>query len=120
MQLKAGYFTNGIECLSESKVVKQKIRLLTESLSYFELDGNIEINNVSTDPAVALMYNLVSRGTPAYASQFIEDQLSTIIGKTLKRISSDGSITREIQKQDVKDLIFRALHIIDPRLEVVQ
>ncbi len=120
MQLKAGYFTNGIECLSESKVVKQKIRLLTESLSYFELDGNIEINNVSTDPAVALMYNLVSRGTPAYASQFIEDQLSTIIGKTLKRISSDGSITREIQKQDVKDLIFRALHIIDPRLEVVR
>lgn len=120
MQLKAGYFTNGIESLSESAAMKHKVKQLTESLSYFELDGNIEINPISTDPAVALMYNLVSRGTPAYASQFIEDQLSTIIGKTLKRISDNGSITREVQKKDVKELIFKALHIIEPRIEITR
>lgn len=117
MQLKAGYFTNGIETLKTSEAMGQKVDALMESLSYFDLDTNIELSDTCDDPAVALMYNIVSRGTPTYASQFVEDILSTTIGKTLKRISDTGTISRDIQKQEVRDMVFRALHVIDPRVK---
>ncbi len=116
MQLKAGYFTSGIESLKTTEAMARKVDALMESLSYFDLDTNIELSDTCDDPAVALMYNIVSRGAPTYASQFVEDILSTTIGKTLKRISDTGDISREIQKQEVRDMVFRALHVIDPRV----
>ncbi len=116
MQLKAGYFTSGIESLRTSDQMSMMVDSLMENLSYFDLDTNIELADTCDDPAVALLYNMVSRGTPTYASQFVEDILSTTIGKTLKRISDNGTIYREIQKQEVRDMVFRALHVIDPRV----
>ncbi|MCQ2974965.1 MAG: DEAD/DEAH box helicase [Bacteroidales bacterium] len=115
-QLKAGFFTNGIESLKTNEDISNKVDLLIEHLCYFDLDCSFELNDKSADPAIALIYNIISRGTPTYASQFIEDILSTTIGKTLKRFGEDGTIYREIQKQDVKDAVFKALHIIDPRI----
>ena len=117
MQLKAGYFTSGIDTLKTSEAMARKVDALMESLSYFDLDTNIELSDTCDDPAVALMYNIVSRGAPTYASQFVEDILSTTIGKTLKRISDTGDISRDIQKQEVRDMVFRALHVIDPRIK---
>ncbi|MCQ2252439.1 MAG: DEAD/DEAH box helicase [Bacteroidales bacterium] len=116
MQLKAGFFTNGIEALKTSESMSVKVDSLLEHLSYFDVDTNVEITDVCEDPAVAVIYNMVSRGTPTFVSQFVEDILSTTIGKTLKRISPDGSIFREVQKKDVRDMVFKALHIIDPRV----
>ena len=117
MQLKAGYFTNGIETLKTSDTMAVKVDALLESLSYFDLDTDIALLETCDDAAVALIHNIVSRGAPTYASQFVEDILSTTIGKTLKRIADNGSIYRDIQKQEVKDMVFRALHIIDPRIK---
>ncbi len=117
MQLKAGYFTNGIETLKTSDTMAVKVDALLESLSYFEVDTDIALLETCDDAAVALVHNIVSRGAPTYASQFVEDILSTTIGKTLKRIADNGSIYRDIQKQEVKDMVFRALHIIDPRIK---
>ncbi|MCQ2251070.1 MAG: hypothetical protein MJZ66_08170 [Bacteroidales bacterium] len=117
MQLKAGYFTSGIETLRSSDTMAYKVDSLMENLSYFDLDTNMELADTCDDPAVALMYNIVSRGTPTYASQFVEDILSTTIGKTLKRISDNGTIYRDIQKQEVRDMVFRALHVVDPRVK---
>jgi len=120
MQLKAGYFTSGIESLKTSDTMAYKVDSLMENLSYFDLDTNIELSDTCDDAAVALMYNIVSRGTPTYASQFVEDILSTTIGKTLKRISDNGTIYRDIQKPEVRDMVFRALHVIDPRVGIAQ
>lgn len=117
MQLKAGYFTNGIETLKTSDIMAVKVDALLESLSYFDVSTDIALLETCDDAAVALIHNIVSRGTPTYASQFVEDILSTTIGKTLKRIADNGTIYRDIQKQEVKDLVFRALHIIDPRVK---
>ncbi|MCR5454754.1 MAG: DEAD/DEAH box helicase [Bacteroidales bacterium] len=118
MQLKAGYFTNGIETLKTSDTMAVKVDSLLESLSYFDVDTDIAFLETCDDAAVALIHNIVSRGTPTYASQFVEDILSTTIGKTLKRIADNGTIYRDIQKQEVKDMVFKALHIIDPRVKV--
>ena len=115
IQLKAGYFTNAMESLRSNASIEKKVKLLMEQLSYFDLESNIEIKDECSDAATALLYNIVSRGTPTYPSQFIEDILSTTIGKTLKRISKDGTIFREIPKREVQDLVFRALHVIEPR-----
>ena len=117
MQLKAGYFTNGIETLKTSDSMAVKVDALLEQLSYFDVDTDIALLETCDDAAVALVHNIVSRGAPTYASQFVEDILSTTIGKTLKRIADNGTISREIQKQEVKDMVFRALHIIDPRIK---
>jgi len=117
IQLKAGYFTNAIETLKTNDSMKKKVDSLTEQLSYFELDSNIDIKDDCEDASVALIYNMVSRGTPAYVSQFVEDILSTTIGKTHKKISDNGNITREIAKREVKEMVFKALHIIDPRVK---
>ena len=115
-QLKAGYFTNGINSLKTSEASAAKVDALTKALCYFALDSSFSLAKHSVDPAIAVIYNMVSRGTPAYASQFIEGILSTTIGKTLKRIDPDGSICHEIQKDEVKEAVFKALHIIDPRI----
>ena len=115
-QLKAGYFTNGINSLKTNEAVSAKVDALTKRLCYFDLESSFGITKVPVDPAIAVIYNMVSRGTPAYASQFMEGILSTTIGKTLKRIDADGNITHEIQKDEVKDAVFKALHIIDPRI----
>ncbi|MBO4372747.1 MAG: DEAD/DEAH box helicase [Bacteroidales bacterium] len=115
-QLKAGYFTNGINSLKTNEANSAKVDALTKRLCYFDLESSFGITKVSVDPAIAVIYNMVSRGTPAYASQFVEGILSTTIGKTLKRIDPDGNIYHEIQKDEVKDAVFKALHIIDPRI----
>lgn len=115
-QLKAGYFTNGINSLKTNEAISAKVDALTKGLCYFDLDSSFGITKVPVDPAIAVIYNMVSRGTPAYASQFVEGILSNTIGKTLKRIDTDGNITHEIQKDDVKEAVFKALHIIDPRI----
>ena len=117
LQLKAGYFTSAIETLKTNDSMKEKVESLVEQLSYFDLETNINITDESSDAAVAVLYNIVSRGTPAYASQFVEDILSTTIGKTMKRISSEGDIYREMPKREVQDLVFKALHIIEPRIK---
>ena len=117
MQLKAGYFTNGIETLKTSDSMAVKVDALLEQLSYFDVDTDIALLETCDDAAVALVHNIVSRGAPTYASQFVEDILSTTIGKTLKRIADNGTIYRDIQKQEVKDMVFKALHIIDPRIK---
>ena len=120
MQLKAGYFTNGIDTLKTSEAMERKVDALLEQLSYFELATNMTFTNLCEDAAVAVVHNIISRGTPTRASQFVEDILSTTIGKTLKRISDDGRICRDIQKKEVRDMVFRALHIIDPRIKPFQ
>ncbi|MBQ5451841.1 MAG: DEAD/DEAH box helicase [Bacteroidales bacterium] len=117
LQLKAGYFTSAIETLKANGFMKDKVEPLLEQLSYFDLETNINMTDESSDAAVAVLYNIVSRGTPAYASQFVEDILSTTIGKTMKRISPEGGIYREMPKREVQDLVFKALHIIEPRIK---
>ena len=116
VQLKAGYFTGGIESIMVNPLMKEKTEALLEQLSYFDLQTDIQISDTCTDASVAVLYNIISRGTPTYASQFIEDILSTTIGKTMKRISSEGEIYREIPKHEVRDLVFKALHIVEPRV----
>jgi ATP-dependent DNA helicase RecQ len=117
LQLKAGYFTNAIETLKTNGINGEKVEALVRELSYFDLETDLEIRNECQDSAVAVLYNIVSRGTPAYAPQFVEDILSTTIGKTMKRISPEGDIYREMPKREVQELVFRALHIIDPRIK---
>lgn len=117
IQLKAGYFTDALLQTANEADYKY-VKSLLKSLTYFDVDTDIEMNAEGCDPAIALIHNILSRGTPAPAPQFIEDILSTTMGKTLKRISKDGNISREIQKQDVKDAIIRALHIIEPRQKI--
>ena len=115
-QLKAGYFTSGINSLRTNDSTSAKVDALIRQLCYFELDSSFDLAPDSADPAIAVIYNIVSRGTPTYASQFIEGILSTTIGKTLKRIDGDGTIYHEIQKDEVKEAVFKALHIVDPRI----
>ena len=115
-QLKAGYFTSGINSLKTSAAMSAKVDALTRQLCFFDLDSTFDITENTADSAIAVIYNLVSRGTPTYASQFIEGILSTTIGKTLKRIDPDGTIYHEIQKDEVREAVFKALHIIDPRI----
>ncbi len=115
IQLQAAYFLEGIDNIF-LKEPNNELDKLKKRLSFFDLetDSNIEVYE-NIDSVVATINNMLIRGLPTIPSTFIEDILSTTFHKTRKAIKGN-SFSYNFINDEYKTYIYRALHIIEPRL----
>ena len=118
MQLQAGYIFDFIKNKLLCENNASEVLSLLNSLSFFEVDSSLIEINANDQPELAVVNNLLSRGLPTRPSLFIEniflDALS--IGETITdQLGSFESLTHN-SFNSVVPYIFKALHIIDPRV----
>ena len=118
MQYKAGYFFNSIFDLFLNKTVKEKVEKIVFQLSHFNLETSDELKHQQVDSCseIKLIHNLIERGVPTIPSTFIEDLFATIFGLTKRDISELNNISHNFVSDSLSDDIYRAIHIIDPRI----
>ncbi len=117
-QFQAGYFIESIKELFNNQTVKTKIAGILEKLSYFDLQTDGDLNRTVNDSIILVVNNMITRGIPTRPSLFIEDILATTFSKTRKNITENQSINYNFTDESFKDHIYRALHIIDPRINL--
>ncbi|MCF6240892.1 MAG: DEAD/DEAH box helicase [Bacteroidales bacterium] len=117
-QLQAGYFLNGIFDLFVNPAEKEKISKIVEQLCYFDLETEAELKHIDFKyaPETKIINNLITRGLPTNPSLFIEEMLSTSFAHAEKIHDKYKSIKYQFNKIDLTDEIYRAIHIIDPRI----
>jgi superfamily II DNA helicase RecQ len=118
MQLQAGYIFDFVKnkLLSENK--SSEVLSLLESLSFFEVDGTLNESNPNDKPELAVLNNLLSRGLPTRPSLFIENIFlnSLAIGKSIPDTLGNIESLTDDSFNSVAQFLFKALHIIDPRV----
>ncbi len=117
-QFQAGYFLNGIFDLFVNRAEKEKISKIVEQLCYFDLETGDELkhNDFKYAAETKIINNLITRGLPTNPSLFIEEMLSTTFAHAEKITDKFNSIKYKFNKIELADEVYRALHIIDPRI----
>jgi len=118
MQIQAGYILDFVKnkLLSENK--SSEVLSLLEYLSYFEVESNLTENTPNDKPELAVLNNLLSRGLPTRPSLFIENIFlnSLSIGESLPDTLGNIESLTDNSFNSVAQYLFKALHIIDPRV----
>ncbi len=134
MQTQTGFFIESIrEQLNEEEKFKvqyydeernPKEYFLTEellkNLSYFQASNqNFKaVKPDETDPIIAVVSNMISRGLPTRLSILIEDYFLKTFQKSSRRVEL-GKIKYDYQLSNEElNLCFEALHLIEPRLKL--
>ncbi len=116
MQLQAGYILEALPSLFAGSQ-REYVEALIKHLSYFDLDAQgQDLSQISKDPFTVVIHNLISRGLPTLAPTFIEEIISATFFKTKKQVDKRGVFSYPFVNDELKEEIFRALHIIDPRI----
>lgn len=118
-QFHAGYFLENILQLIPTQNQKSRAKRLLHKLSVFDAQLP-ESENIITDltTSAALLSNMLSRGLPTRPSEFIEDEINETFSCGTKTITYQNKLqypALNISK-DIIELIYKALHIIDPRI----
>jgi len=120
MQLIAGYISDSIK-KALSNFDKNKINGLIRYLCYFDIETNIDFSSQSIENSfVSVINNIISRGIPTKPSVYIEKEFCKAFNKSRREFPVQlGSINflPEYTKDEKQD-IFKALHIIEPRLKL--
>lgn len=119
MQYKAGYFIHSIFDLFLNKVGKEKVEKIVNQLCHFELETSDKLQHQKVDYSseIKVINNLLSRGTPTLPSTFIEDLFATTLGNTQRIVSNLNHINYPFKDDSLAEEIYRAIHIIDPRIK---
>ena len=116
MQLQAGYILEGLPGLFSGSQ-RDNVESLIRNLSYFDLEHKgEELTHKTEDPVVYVVHNILTRGLPTIAPTFIEEIISATFLNTKKSIDGQGRFRYDFINDELKDEIYRALHIVDPRL----
>jgi superfamily II DNA helicase RecQ len=118
MQYKAGYFLNSIFDLFINQAEKEKAEKIVHQLSHFHVATKDELAHQKVDyiSEIKVVNNIISRGCPTLASSYIEDILATTFGANKKEVSKLNHISYPFKNDSLTEELFRALHIIDPRI----
>ncbi len=118
MQLQAGYILEGLPRLYSGRE-RESVEALLKNLSYFDLDtcGQKLVRRID-DPFVYVVHNLITRGLPTIAPTFIEEIISATFLNSKKTVDKRGQISYDFINDELKDDIYRALHVVDPRLDL--
>lgn len=122
IQLHGGYILDCIKDHLKEQYNPGEIESLIRNLSYFDIDLDHKStihDNSRMSQIIAVTHNIISRGLPTRASMFIENQLMAAypVAEIDQRHAGFGSIKRNLTaSQSTTELLFRALHIIDPSL----
>ncbi len=119
IESSAGFILEGIRNHLRNDKNQSYWQELLAGLSDFIIDTNVE-SGENWDPICAAYDNMISRGLPTLPSLFIEDELGKAFSLTQKIINDrTGEIhfpLRPSINSTQIDLLKRALHIFDPRL----
>lgn len=121
MQLQAGFILSGVKTLLEEEYKDYekalKLRGLLLSLSTFELVTPLNLEHQHPVPSIlAVIYNLVTRGLPTYASIDIENIFAEAF-KLTKYAEEHGSIKFPTTDKVSVTQLFKSLHPVEPRLK---
>ena len=127
MQFKAGYILEAVKRslnkhdISESEFDQDDFGLnvkgLLEQLCTYDVFSKINLDlDSDPDSILAVAYNLITRGQPAFVSPFLEEYYSNLCQLTKADQSSDATYEVKFVEDDSlsSDLIYRAMHPIDP------
>lgn len=120
-QLHAGFILSSVKkiLLDSESDFQIMIADLLEPLCCFEVESNISKNFID-DPIVSVLNNIISRGLPTFPSIEIEDKISsllTIAEKTCDEKLGDIKFKVLPPLSELKDLIYRAFFIVEPRIK---
>lgn len=117
-QFFAGYILDStVEEYAESDI-REEIEELFNALSVFDVKSNKSLENANdSDPKIAVLANIVSRGLPTIAPRLVENIFSDAFDVSIK--PKENAIINYKSKHKIsKTDIDEALHIIDPRFDV--
>lgn len=122
-QFIGGYLLDDLEKLFNHDVNKlNNFKSLTKWASYFQIisKSGFESNKVEKySSEIAVLINILQRGTPTLISLFALEYLSSKSEKfKIENINGEIKITFNDFNTNISDLIFRSFHLIDPRLSV--
>jgi len=128
MQQQAGYILESVhKTLMDhySKMNGGRLSGLLRQLSYFDIEESLSSEEVEVNPLVYVYSNLISRGLPTYSSIYLEEEFSKLFGKTklftenepdqYDKYKYSVSYLNHDFNNEFEKLLFRAIHIIDPR-----
>ncbi|KAA6335142.1 ATP-dependent DNA helicase RecQ [termite gut metagenome] len=125
IQFQAGYVLDGVNDALKDYAKSMEVKGLLKHLSCFDIETDNSIFSNSENPFVAVIHNLISKGIPTRPSIFIENKFL----EAFKKIEIDNSnFSKQLGNikylssfnKEEKNNIFEALHIIDPRLQLVE
>lgn len=120
--LAGSIIDNLFEVFDKNTSKRTSAQTLAKWLSHFHLKSksNFENNKANHDSKLSVVINLLQRGLPTklnfYALDFLVSKSSLLSYKTDDE--STYSIVFINKSSDVVDLIFRSLHIVDPRITI--
>lgn len=122
-QFQAGYIVDGLQDVFEKKSSKQvAFKDLSKWCSYFTFESRskFEDTEIEYPSKVAILINLLQRGAPTKLNKYALDFIIERSGFLKYDSENDSSIVVNYENlsPDTKDLIFRSLHLIDPRLDI--
>lgn len=121
MQLVAAFFIDSIrKLLEENKDWTPKVNNLLRWIAEFHVDASFPIqNHREVEPLLAVAHNLLIRGLPTRPSVWVEDTIAERFNQFGKREDTKlGHIVYNWDQASVlRDEIFQALHLIEPRLK---
>lgn len=121
-QFQAGYVLEAInrwiDSLTESEIVeKSRFKALYNNLSCFEVKSDLFLDETDNKESIpAIVNNLIIRGMPTWPSWELEHIISEKTG-IFKEFDELGALEFMFSgDRGFKTLFFRALHIIEPRI----
>jgi superfamily II DNA helicase RecQ len=121
-QYQAGYIIDNLIDVFKNKSSKKKAFVaLTKWASHFHIKSKsgFEENEIEYKPTIAVLINLLQRGLPTKLNKHAIDYL--VSKSTLLSFDEENerSFVLNIEQKlpEIKKLIFRSLHLIDPRID---
>jgi len=115
-QFQIGFFSESLKSLFSTTSSRAKFEGIIDSLCSFNLTTNSDLIHVTDESLVMVANNLISRGIPTKPSVFVEDLLANTFSKTTKHINDQNQISYAFNDESSKESIYRALHVVDPRI----
>ncbi|MBN2758645.1 MAG: hypothetical protein JXR51_15855, partial [Bacteroidales bacterium] len=118
-QFQAGYFLSGILDLFLNQTERKRVEKIVFQLCHFDIDTNDDLTykSLALSPEIKVINNLILRGLPTRPSNFIEELFATSFGLTKREISENKQINFSFIDDKLKEELFRAIHLIDPRIK---
>lgn len=118
-QLFGGYVLDWVDEVLKDSMYEDRAQALMQMLSTFDVISNkplVELNS-KIEPILAVMNNIITRGLPTKATQYIEEQFCSAFKFSDPNIS-DYIIEYKGTNTITDTEVFEALHVIDPRFKL--
>lgn len=117
-QFFAGYVLDAIAEEYSKSTHNLQAEDLYRSLSAFDVKSNIPLDyKENVDAKLAVLANIISRGTPTKAPVLLENVFADIFGISSSPREGATLVYKSTHKVSAKE-IYEALHVIDPRFNV--